>query len=317
MRFWLDLGVDGVRLDAIPHLFEREGTSCDNLPETHAFIKRFRATVDAGHPDRVLIAEANQPLDIIRSYFGDGDECQMAFHFPLAHRLFLALARQDAQPIIDVVSAASNLPDGAQWATFLRNHDELSFTSVVDPDLEVLLQEYAPEPATRLISGVRRRLSPLLDGPRARIELAFALLFSLPGSPVIYYGDEIGMDDDVRLPDRDGLRLPMRWEDVAQQELRPVLDVHDRPGGTDSLLASVKRMIATRRQHPAFGRGSATFLDAGAPSILALTRTHEDEEILVLANLGSTAQVVELDAPGIHMDLDAFEWTWLFRKVQT
>ena len=316
MRFWLDLGVDGLRLDAIPHLFEREGTTCDNLPETHAFIKRLRAAVDAGHSDRVLIAEANQPLDIIRSYFGDGDECQMAFHFPLVHGLFLALARQDTQPIIDVVSAASNLPAGAQWATFLRNHDELSFSSVVDPDLEVLLQEYAPEPATRLTSGVRRRLAPLLDGDRSRIELAFALLFSLPGSPVIYYGDEIGMDDDVTLPDRDGLRLPMRWEEVAQQELRPVLDILDildRGHGTDSLLASIKKMIATRREHLAFGRGSASFIDAGNQRILALTRRHEDEEILVLANLAPTSQPVTIDALDLQMELEGHEWTWFFR----
>ena len=174
MRFWLDLGVDGLRLDAIPHLFERDGTACDNLPETHAFIKRLRAAIDEAYEDRILIAEANQPLDVIRSYFGDGDECQMAFHFPLVHRLFLALARQDARPIVEVVTAASNLPAGAQWATFLRNHDELSFSSVEDPDLEQLLDEYGPEPGMRLISGVRRRLSPLLGRNLARVELAFA-----------------------------------------------------------------------------------------------------------------------------------------------
>ncbi len=286
MRFWLDLGVDGLRLDAIPHLFEREGTTCDNLPETHAFIKRLRAAIDEAYEDRILIAEANQPLDVIRSYFGDGDECQMAFHFPLVHRLFLALARQDARPIVEVVTAASNLPAGAQWATFLRNHDELSFSSVEDPDLEQLLDEYGPEPGMRLISGVRRRLSPLLGRNLARVELAFALLFSLPGSPVIYYGDELGMGDDIGLPDRDGLRLPMRWQDVERQELRPVLDIADRGDGAESLLSVIKRMIATRRQHPAFGRGSVAFIDAGNPRILALTRQHEHEEILVLANLG-------------------------------
>ena len=303
MRFWLDLGVDGLRLDAIPH------------PETHSFIERLRAAIDEAYQDRILIAEANQPLDVIRSHFGPADECQMAFHFPLVHQLFLALARQDARPIVEVVTATANLPAGTQWATFLRNHDELSFSGVEDPELEELLVEYGPEPGMRLFSGVRRRLSPLLGRNRARVELAFAVLFSLPGSPVIYYGDEIGMGDDIKLPDRDGLRLPMRWQDVAQQELRPVLDIADRGDGAESLLAVVQRMIATRRAHPAFGRGSVTFLESGNPRILALTRRHKNEEILVLANLGATMQPVEIEALDVALELEAFEWTWLFREI--
>ena len=210
MRFWLDLGVDGLRLDAVAHLYEREGTTCDNLPETHQFLKYIREVLDRHYPDRVLIAEANQwPADT-RPYFGDGDECHMAFHFPLMPRLFMALKRQDAFPIVDIVRQTQDLPETCQWAVFLRNHDELTLSAVTDEERDFLLDAYARDSRMRLNHGIRRRLAPLLDNDRERIELANALLLSLPGTPVIYYGDEIGMGDNIQLGDRDGVRTPMQ-----------------------------------------------------------------------------------------------------------
>jgi maltose alpha-D-glucosyltransferase/alpha-amylase len=276
MRFWLDLGVDGLRLDAVAHLFEREGTSCEGLPETHAFLKELRAIVDAEYPGRVLIAEVNQRPDRLREYFGDGDECHMAFHFPMVAPLFLALSRQVASPVVDAARAMPDIPGSAQWATFLRNHDELSLSALPNADRSALLNTLAPHPSMRLNGdGIRRRLGPLLDNDRRRIELAHALLFSLPGTPVLYYGDEIALRDDVGLPDRDGLRLAMAW-DVE----RAAASLRDR----------IARLIAARRRHPPFGRGATEFVDTGNPHVLAFLRRHADADVLVVANLAATPQ---------------------------
>src|ERR687891_187104 len=211
LRFWLDRGLDGFRLDAVPYLFEREGTNCENLPETHAYLKRVRAEVDAGFPDRVLLAEANQwPADVVE-YFGDGDECHMAFQFPVMPRMFMSLRREEATPILEILRQTPAIPENAQWGLFLRNHDELTLEMVTDDERDYMYAEYAKDPRMKLNLGIRRRLAPLLDNGRDEIELMTAILFSLPGTPVLYYGDEIGMGDNVYLGDRDGVRTPMHW----------------------------------------------------------------------------------------------------------
>ena len=309
MRFWLDLGVDGLRLDAIAHLYEREGTTCDNLPETHAFLKSIRGVIDRRYPDRVLLAEANQSPADTRPYFGDGDECHMAFHFPLMPRLFMALKRHDASPITDIVRQTSYLPDTCQWAVFLRNHDELTLSALADDEREFLLDAYAADPRARLNHGIRRRLTPLLENSRERLELAMALLLSLPGSPVIYYGDEIGMGDNIQLGDRDGVRTPMQWSDDrhggfsnadAERLVSPpiddpvygyhVINVAEQQDNPESLLSTVRRLIHARRQHQAFGRGDVEFLDCGNPRILAFLRRWQGDTILIVANLSDAPQ---------------------------
>ena len=234
LRFWLDLGLDGFRLDAVPYLFEAEGTNCENLPPTHAFLKRVRAEIDAHYTDRVLLAEANQwPEDVV-DYFGDGDECHMAFHFPVMPRMFMALRREEARPMVEILDRTPPIPDNCQWGLFLRNHDELTLEMVTDEERDYMYSEYAKDPRMKLNLGIRRRLAPLLDGGRDEIELMHAILFSLPGSPVLYYGDEIGMGDNVYLGDRDGVRTPMQWTgdrnggfsraDFAQLYLPPLMD---------------------------------------------------------------------------------------------
>ena len=280
MRFWFDLGIDGLRLDAVAHLFEREGTNCDNLPETHGFLRRLRASLDTSHPDRVLLAEVNQPPPVLREYFGAGDECHMAFHFPLVPRLFLGMARGSAAPIVDVVRATPQLPDRCQWAVFWRNHDDLSLSAVAPHDRTALADAYAPEPQMRLNGGIRRRLAPLLGNDQARLELAHALLLSLPGSPVLYYGDEVGMADDPSLPDRDGLRLPMAWSLV------------DASRDGDTLLGRVRRLIAIRQQTGVFGRGSLEWVDANNDCVLAFVRRLDSEAVLVVCNLSGEPQNV-------------------------
>jgi maltose alpha-D-glucosyltransferase/alpha-amylase len=309
MRFWLDLGVDGLRLDAVAHLYEREGTTCDNLPETHAFLKSIRAVVDRRYPDRVLLAEVNQSPAETRAYFGEGDECHMAFHFPLMPRLFLALTRQDASPIVEIVRQTSDLPDACQWAVFLRNHDELTLSAVAEDERAFLFEAYAADPRMRLNHGIRRRLAPLLGNSRTQLELANALLLSLPGSPVLYYGDEIGMGDDISLGDRDGVRTPMQWDagrnggfssaDAERLVLPPIVDpvygypvvnVADQERDPGSLLNAVRRLIQVRRQHAAFGRGDIEFVDTGNPRVLAFLRRTRAETILVVANLSDVPQ---------------------------
>jgi maltose alpha-D-glucosyltransferase/alpha-amylase len=316
MRFWLDKGVDGLRLDAVAHLFERDGTPCENLPETHAFLKDIRADLDRRYSDRVLLAEANCWPDDVRPYFGDDDECHMAFHFPLMPRLFLALKRGEAAPIVDIVRRTQDLPDHCQWALFLRNHDELTLSTVTQDERDFLLSAYAADPLMRLNRGIRRRLAPLLDNHRPRIEAAFALILSLPGSPVLYYGDEIGMGDVTQLGDRDGIRTPMQWSggvnggfaDPAVSRLvlplitdpaygYQLVNVASEEANPDSLLVRLRRMIAARQRYRAFGRGSIEFLDGGNPAVLAFLRRWEHEVILVVLNLASTPQSVQLPLP--------------------
>jgi maltose alpha-D-glucosyltransferase/alpha-amylase len=314
LRFWLDLGLDGFRLDAVPYLFEREGTNCENLPETHEFLRRVRATVDAEYPDRVLLAEANQwPEDVVE-YFGDGDECHMAFHFPVMPRMFMALRREQAAPIVEILERTPAIPGSCQWGLFLRNHDELTLEMVTDEERDYMYSEYASDLRMKINVGIRRRLAPLLDNGRDEIELLTAILFSLPGSPVLYYGDEIAMGDNIYLGDRDGVRTPMQWTgdrnggfsraDFAQLYAPPLMDpvygyqavnVEAQLRTPTSLLRWLRRFIALRREHPVFGLGSYAALEPSNPHIYAHVRGGEDDVILCVHNLARTAQAVQLD----------------------
>jgi maltose alpha-D-glucosyltransferase/alpha-amylase len=317
--FWLEAGVDGLRLDAIPYLYERDGTNGENLPETHAFLKRLRAHVDERFADRMFLAEANQwPEDAV-AYFGDGDECHMAFHFPLMPRMFMALRMEDRYPIIDILDQTPAVPDTVQWALFLRNHDELTLEMVTDEERDYMYRVYAADPQARINLGIRRRLAPLLGNNRRRIELLNGLLFSLPGTPVIYYGDEIGMGDNVYLGDRNGVRTPMQWSADRnagfsrahrQRLYLPVItdaeyhyeavNVDAQQSNSQSLLWWMRRVIALRKRHPAFGRGSLRFLHPGNRRILAYLREHEDETLLIVANLSRYAQWTELPLAGFE-----------------
>ena len=314
MRFWLDLGIDGLRLDAVPYLVEREGTNNENLPETHAVLRQIRAEIDTHYPDRMLLAEANQWPEDTKEYFGNGDECHMAFHFPLMPRMYMALAREDRFPITDIMRQTPQLPDSCQWAIFLRNHDELTLEMVTDSERDYLWQTYATDRRARLNLGIRRRLAPLLERDRRRIELLNCLLFSMPGTPVIYYGDELGMGDNIRLGDRDGVRTPMQWSpdrnggfsraDPAALALPVIMDplygyeivnAEAQTRDAHSLLHWMRRMLGVRRQHAAFGRGGLRFLYPKNRKILAYLREFEGEVILCVANVSRTPQAVELD----------------------
>ncbi|OIR45984.1 maltose alpha-D-glucosyltransferase [Corynebacterium sp. NML140438] len=316
IRFWLDLGMDGIRLDAIPYLFEREGTSSENLPETHGFIKKVRAMFDEEYPGRFLLAEANQLPEEVVAYFGEGegDECQMAFHFPVMPRIFMGIRQELAQPIVDILRETPPIPESAQWGMFLRNHDELTLEMVSDQEREFMYQNYAFEPRMRANVGIRRRLAPLLGGHRGRLELAHALLLSLPGSPFLYYGDEIGMGDNIWLPDRDGVRTPMQWSndrnggfskaDPERLYLPPVrndqygydiVNVESQMKLENSLLQWVRQMIMIRKQYRAFGRGSYIEVDHENPQVLAFIREYEGERILCVHNMSSRPQAVEMD----------------------
>jgi maltose alpha-D-glucosyltransferase/alpha-amylase len=314
MRYWLDMGVDGLRLDAIPYLIERDGTNCENLPETHAVIKKIRAAVDASYSDRMLLAEANQwPEDAAR-YFGDGDECHMAFHFPLMPRIYMALAQEDRHPITDIMRQTPDIPEGTQWAIFLRNHDEMTLEMVTDKERDYLWSFYAADHRARINRGIRRRLAPLLEKDRRKIELLDSLLFSMPGTPVIYYGDEIGMGDNIYLGDRDGVRTPMQWSidrnggfsraDPARLFLPAIQDpiygfsainVEAQLASTSSLLNWTRRMVAVRRGYRAFGRGSLRFLYPANRKVLTYLREFEDERILCVVNISRAPQAVEVD----------------------
>jgi maltose alpha-D-glucosyltransferase / alpha-amylase len=314
MRFWLDLGVDGLRLDAVPYLIEREGTNCENLPETHAILRRLRAAVDERYPGRMLLAEANQWPSDVRPYFGDGDECQMAFHFPVMPRIWIALRKEDSWPIVDIMEQTPAIPENCQWALFLRNHDELTLEMVSDDERDYMWNEYAIDPRMRINLGIRRRLAPLVDNSRRRIELLTSLLLSLHGTPIIYYGDEIGMGDNVHLGDRNGVRTPMQWNgdrnsgfsraDVhalyAPLVADPVygyqaVNVEAQQRVPGSLLNWMKRIIRVRKSYPVFGRGSQTFLRPENRRVLAYLREHEGVTLLCVANLSRFAQYVELD----------------------
>jgi maltose alpha-D-glucosyltransferase/alpha-amylase len=319
MDFWLKMGVDGLRLDAIPYLYQREGTNCENLPETHEFLKRLRQHVDDTFDSRMLLAEANQwPEDAV-AYFGEGDECHMCFHFPLMPRLFMAIHMESRFPVIDILAQTPSIPDTAQWAIFLRNHDELTLEMVTDEERDYMYRIYANDPLARINLGIRRRLAPLLNNNRRRIELMNGLLFALPGTPVIYYGDEIGMGDNIYLGDRNGVRTPMQWSPDRnagfstanrQQLYLPVitdaeyhyeaLNVATQQRNTSSLLWWMKRLISLRKQYKAFGRGSIEFLNPENRKVLAFIRRYEEEIILMVANLSRFSQGVELDLSHLH-----------------
>jgi maltose alpha-D-glucosyltransferase/alpha-amylase len=313
LRFWLNLGMDGFRLDAVPYLFEREGTNCENLKETHAFLKRMRKEVDAGYPGRVLLAEANQwPADVV-DYFGDSDECHMCFNFPLMPRMFMALRRAQRHPITEILAQTPEVPEGCQWGIFLRNHDELTLEMVTDEERDYMWNEYAKDPRMKLNIGIRRRLAPLVENDRRVMELFHAMLFSLPGSPILYYGDEIGMGDNIFLGDRDGVRTPMQWSpdrnagfsraDFAQLYSAPLMDpvygyqalnVEGELRDPSSLLHWLQRMLQVRKRHPLFGIGSFEVLSAENPSVLAYVREWEGDVVLCVNNLSRFAQPVEL-----------------------
>ena len=314
MYYWLDMGVDGLRLDAIPYLVERDGTNCENLPETHTVIKAIRAALDERYTDRMLLAEANQWPEETAPYFGDGDECQISFHFPLMPRMYMALAQEDRHPITDIMRQTPEIPEGCQWAIFLRNHDELTLEMVTDKERDYLWAFYAADRRARINLGIRRRLAPLLENDRRKIELLNSLLFSMPGTPVMYYGDEIGMGDNIYLGDRDGVRTPMQWSpdrnggfsrsDPARLYLPAIQDaiygfdavnVEAQAKTPASLYNWMRRLIAVRRGSRAFGRGTLRFLYPANRKVLAYLREHEGERILCVVNVSRAAQAVELD----------------------
>jgi len=314
MRFWLDMGVDGLRLDAIPYLCVREGTTNENLPETHEVIKQMRAVVDAHYKNRMFLAEANQWPEDVRDYFGDGDECHMAYHFPLMPRIYMAVAQEDRHPITEIMAQTPDIPDNCQWAIFLRNHDELTLEMVTDRERDYMYKRYAVDPRMRINVGIRRRLASLMDNDLDVIKLMQSLLLSMPGSPIIYYGDEIGMGDNIYLGDRNGVRTPMQWTpdrnagfsraDPQRLYLPPIMDpiygyeavnVEAQSRDPSSLLNWMRRMLLVRREHQSFGRGSLTFLRPGNRKILAYLREYHNETLLCIANLSSSAQPVELD----------------------
>ncbi len=323
LRFWCDMGLDGFRLDAVPYLFEREGTNCENLPETHGFLKKCRAVMDEEYPGRVLLAEANQwPEDVVE-YFGDpatgGDECHMAFHFPLMPRIFMAVRKESRFPISEILESTPDIPSTAQWGIFLRNHDELTLEMVTDEERDYMYAEYAKDPRMKANIGIRRRLAPLLENDRNQLELFNALLLSLPGSPVLYYGDEIGMGDNIWLGDRDGVRTPMQWSpdrnagfsrcDPGRLYLPTIQDptygyqainVESQMNQSNSLLRWVRRMVKIRKRYDAFGVGSYRELDSANPTILAYMREHGDERILCVNNLSKYPQAVELDLSALN-----------------
>ena len=314
MKFWLDLGVDGFRADAVPYLVEREGTSCENLPETHAVLRELRARLDAHFTGKVLLAEANMWPEDVRPYFGSGDEFHMSFHFPVMPRMFMALRLEDRKPLVDIIERTPAIPDACQWGTFLRNHDELTLEMVTDAEREYMWDEYARDPQARINLGIRRRLATLMEGDRRRIELMYGLLMALPGSPILYYGDEIGMGDNVYLGDRNSVRTPMQWSgginagfsnaDPERLWLPLISDpvygyqavnVESQQRNPASLLNWMRRLIQVRRSTRIFGRGAIHVLNPANHRVLAFTRTLGRETALVVNNLAGTAQVVELD----------------------
>lgn len=350
MQYWLDLGVDGFRADAVPYLFEREGTNCENLPETHAFIKRVRKFLDQNYPGRILLAEANQWPEDVRAYFGDGDEFHMGFHFPVMPRIFMALRKGDRTPIKSILDRTPEIPENCQWCTFLRNHDELTLEMVTEEEREWMWKEYAPDVRMRLNLGIRRRLAPLLDNDQRKIELAYSLLFTLPGSPIIYYGDEIGMGDDVELPDRNGVRTPMQWDSdinagfsgtdasllyspiITHEQYNPQqVSVIKQISLSNSLYNRIRKMIQIRKGMHIFSRGSLEWVEAIPDALAAYWRKNDSEKVLVINNLSNTKQnvIIQVDEPfeniwvelltersyeskggKMRVELEPFEYMW-------
>ena len=314
LKFWLDLGLDGFRLDAVPYLYEREGTECENLKETHEFLKRVRSEVDESYENIVLLAEANQwPSDVVE-YFGEGDECHMCFHFPLMPRMFMAARRQVRYPVVEILEQTPSIPDNCQWGIFLRNHDELTLEMVTDEERDYMYKEYAKDPRMKLNLGIRRRLAPLLENSHDQMELFHAMLLSLPGTPIVYYGDEIAMGDNIYLGDRDGVRTPMQWShdrnagfsraDFAQLYLPVLLDpvygyqatnVEAEMRDQHSFLHWFRRLLAVRKQHPVLGLGSFEVCTPNNPAILAYIRQYNDDIVMCVNNLSGRAQAAELD----------------------
>jgi maltose alpha-D-glucosyltransferase / alpha-amylase len=314
LKFWMDMGVDGMRLDAVPYLVEREGTNCENLPETHEVLKFLRRKVDEQFPGRMLLAEANQWPSDVRSYFGDADECHMAFHFPIMPRIFMAVQLEDRKPIVEILQQTPAIPETCQWAIFLRNHDELTLEMVTDEERDYMYETYAKDATMRLNVGIRRRLAPLLDNDRRKIELMNGLLMSLPGTPVVYYGDEIGMGDHIYLGDRNGVRTPMQWTGGWTGGFSPAdperlysplvsnatycpqaVNVQAQTRSRHSLLSWMQAIIRIRKSARIFGSGSIEFLHPANHRVLAYIRRSGNEAILVVNNLSSSAQAVELD----------------------
>lgn len=321
VRFWLGMGIDGFRVDAPTYLFEREGTNCESLPETHAYLKRIRQLMDAEFPEAIMLAESNQwPRELIQ-YFDNGDEFHMAFHFPLMPRIYLAMAQGDASAIVNILNDTPAIPANCQWTTFLRNHDELTLEMVTDEERKLMWQEYAPEEKMILNLGIRRRLAPIFNNDRRRIELANSLLFTLPGSPILYYGDEIGMGDNLNLPDRHGVRTPMQWDDslhggfttgtpftemVQGAYHYQKVNVADQLKSQHSLLRTIQRMIAIRKGHAALS-GDMQWVETGNSAVLAYVRKNASESILVLNNLSEQVQAAQIPAEYQTSGQDLFE----------
>ena len=314
LRFWLDMGVDGMRLDAIPYLCVKEGTTNENLPETHAVIRQIREAVDSHYDNRMLLAEANQWPEDVSEYFGEGNECHMAYHFPLMPRMYMAIAQEDRHPIVEIMLQTPEIPDNCQWAVFLRNHDELTLEMVTDEERDYMYQIYATDRRMRLNVGIRRRLAPLMNNDADKIKLMNSILLSMPGSPIIYYGDELGMGDNVFLGDRNGVRTPMQWSpdrnagfsraDPQRLYLPPIMDpvygyeavnVEAQSRDPSSHLNWMRRILSIRKRKKAFGRGRLEFLRPGNRNVLAYIREHEEESLLCVFNLARSAQPVELD----------------------
>jgi maltose alpha-D-glucosyltransferase/alpha-amylase len=354
MKFWMDMGIDGFRADAVPYLFEREGTNCENLPETHAYLKELRRFMDEHYPGKILLCEANQWPEDVRPYFGEGDEFHMGFNFPIMPRIFKSLKEGNARSLIEIINRIPSIPENCQWCTFLRNHDELTLEMVTDEERQWMWREYAPEPRMRLNLGIRRRLAPLLDNNPSKILLAYSLLFTLPGSPIIYYGDEIGMGDNIWLPDRNGVRTPMQWENTSKAGFSkaapediysPVIsdpvygpgkvNVAGEARNSASLLQQVKKMIAYRKAHCVLSTGQFEWAKfSGNPEIVAFTRQSPQETMFIVHNLSDiiinpefhvhpaasfsevfSGQVVTSNASGsLSLALKPHEYLWFVQK---
>jgi maltose alpha-D-glucosyltransferase/alpha-amylase len=316
MDYWLKMGIDGFRVDAVPYLIEREGTICENLPETHQYLKRMRSFIEQKYPGRILLCEANQWPEDVRPYFGEGDEFHMGFHFPLMPRIYMALGQADVTPLIQILNRTPDIPENCQWCIFLRNHDELTLEMVTEEERQWMWQHYAPQKDMRLNLGIRRRLTPLMDNDPRKIELAYSLLFTLPGSPIIYYGDEIGMGDNVALFDRNGLRTPMQWDDrlnagfsnadasvlyspvIAAKPYDPHhVNVTDQRNNPASLYHHIKQMIAVRKQYPGLGSSHLEWIESGNNAVAAYWRMGEGERILICNNLSSNNQTIGIKLP--------------------